>query len=131
MTESTALNLGNNIQIDIETSYLNNQSDPAGKRFVFSYRITITNHNAMPVQLLDRQWLITDGNQHVQEVNGEGVVGEQPVIEPDASYTYTSGTVLATSVGSMQGHYGMTTDDGELFKAPIPAFTLARPNALH
>lgn len=131
MSESDDLSLGNLVSIDVVTNYLDKQSDPDSKRFVFSYHITITNHNEMPVQLLNRQWLITDGNQHVQEVKGEGVVGEQPVIEPHASYAYTSGAVLATSVGSMQGYYEMITDDGELFKAPIPAFTLARPNALH
>lgn len=131
MTELDSHIYGDLINISVETTYLDNQSDPDSQRFVFSYRITITNQNETPVQLLDRQWLITDGNQHIQEVNGEGVVGEQPLIEPNASYTYTSGTVLATSVGSMQGHYGMTTESGTLFKAPIPAFTLARPNALH
>ncbi|PIE24870.1 MAG: Co2+/Mg2+ efflux protein ApaG [Neptuniibacter caesariensis] len=125
------LALGDNVNINVETAYQAKQSDPESKRFVFSYCITITNHNDTPVQLLNRHWLITDGNQHIQEVNGEGVVGEQPVIEPDSSYTYTSGAVLATSVGSMQGHYEMTTQAGELFKAPINAFTLARPNALH
>jgi ApaG protein len=131
MSEPDDLTLGNQVSIDVVTNYLEKQSDPDSKRFVFSYHITITNHNEMPVQLLNRQWLITDGNQHVQEVKGEGVVGEQPVIQPDTSYTYTSGAVLATSVGSMQGYYEMITDEGEMFKAPIPAFTLARPNALH
>lgn len=125
------LQLGNNVDINVETSYQAKQSDPESKRFVFSYRITITNHNETPVQLLNRHWLITDGNQHIQEVNGEGVVGEQPVIKPQDSYTYTSGAVLATSVGSMQGHYEMSTEDGEMFKAPIDAFTLAQPNAIH
>lgn len=119
------------VNIEVTTHYLDKQSDPDSKRYVFSYHITITNHNPVPVQLLNRQWLITDGNQHVQEVKGEGVVGEQPLIEPESSYSYTSGAVLATSVGSMQGYYEMITDEGELFKAPIPAFTLARPNALH
>ncbi|WP_415900127.1 Co2+/Mg2+ efflux protein ApaG [Neptuniibacter sp. QD48_11] len=125
------IDLGNNVNIDVETNYLAQQSDPDSKRFVFSYKITITNHNDMPVQLLNRHWLITDGNQHIQEVQGEGVVGEQPVIDPESSYSYTSGAVLATSVGSMQGHYEMSTDEGTQFKAPIAAFTLARPNALH
>jgi len=125
------IDLGNNVNVDVETNYLAQQSDPDSKRFVFSYKITITNHNDMPVQLLNRHWLITDGNQHIQEVQGEGVVGEQPVIDPESSYTYTSGAVLATSVGSMQGHYEMSTDEGTQFKTPIAAFTLARPNALH
>ena len=123
--------LGDNVNIKVETNYLAKQSDPDSKRFVFSYSITITNNNAMPVQLLNRHWLITDGNEHIQEVQGEGVVGEQPVIEPNTSYTYTSGAVLATSVGSMQGHYEMSTDEGSTFNTPIDAFTLASPNALH
>ncbi|MGH1460627.1 MAG: Co2+/Mg2+ efflux protein ApaG [Neptuniibacter sp.] len=131
MSNEDSVNFGDFVKIEIETHYLDKQSDPDSKRYVFSYHITITNHNPMSVQLLNRQWLITDGNQHVQEVKGEGVVGEQPLIEPETSYTYTSGAVLATSVGSMQGYYEMITDEGELFKAPIPAFTLARPNALH
>jgi len=131
MSKSDNLNYGDFVKIDVTANYLDKQSDPENKRYVFSYHITITNHNPVPVQLLNRQWLITDGNQHVQEVNGEGVVGEQPLLEPKSSYSYTSGAVLATSVGSMQGHYEMITDEGELFKAPIPAFTLARPNALH
>lgn len=125
------LELGNHVDITIETHYLPQQSDPDSKRFVFSYRITIRNNNDLPVQLLNRSWLITDGNQHVQEVKGEGVVGEQPLIEPHASYSYTSGAVLATSVGSMQGHYEMVTSEGDAFNTPIPAFTLAQPNALH
>ncbi|MBV1787331.1 Co2+/Mg2+ efflux protein ApaG [Marinobacterium sp. D7] len=122
---------GRNIQIDVQTSYLPEQSDPEAHRFVFSYQITVTNHNPEPVKLISRRWVITDGNEQVQEVKGEGVVGEQPVIEPDQSFSYTSGTVLATEVGSMQGHYEMETEDEDRFIAPIPAFTLAQPNALH
>lgn len=122
---------GNNIQIDVQTAYLPEQSDPEAHRFVFSYQITITNHNEVTVKLLNRRWLITDGNEQVQEVRGEGVVGEQPEIDPEQSFSYTSGTVLATEVGSMQGHYEMVTDNDERFIAPIPAFTLAQPNALH
>lgn len=123
--------LGDNVQIDVKTNYLSEQSDPDSKRFVFSYHITVTNHNDRNVQLLSRRWLIIDGNEHAQEVVGEGVVGEQPVIEPGASYSYTSGTVLATHVGSMQGHYHMRTEDGDEFDAPIAPFTLAQPHALH
>ncbi|MCO4759845.1 Co2+/Mg2+ efflux protein ApaG [Pontibacterium sp.] len=120
-----------NINIKVETNYLSDQSDPDSKRYVFSYHITITNHLDQPVQLLSRRWLIIDGNEHSQEVEGEGVVGEQPLIAPEDSYSYTSGTVLATSVGSMQGHYEMRGDDGITFNAPISPFTLATPNALH
>lgn len=119
------------INIQVETNYLSEQSDPDSKRYVFSYHITITNKLDQPVQLLSRRWLIIDGNEHSQEVEGEGVVGEQPIIAPEASYSYTSGTVLATSVGSMQGHYEMRSDDGNVFNAPIQPFTLATPNALH
>lgn len=122
---------GRNIQIDVETAYLPEQSDPEAQRFVFSYQITVTNHNPTPVKLVSRRWLITDGNEQVQEVVGEGVVGEQPLIEPQQSFSYTSGTVLATEVGSMQGHYEMLTEADERFIAPIPPFTLAQPNALH
>lgn len=120
-----------NINIKVETNYLSEQSDPDSKRYVFSYHITITNHLDHPVQLLGRRWLIIDGNEHSQEVEGEGVVGEQPVIAPEDSYSYTSGTVLATNVGSMQGHYEMRGDDGTKFNALISPFTLATPNALH
>ena len=120
-----------NIKIDVETAYLPEQSDPEKQRFVFSYHITITNHERQPIQLLRRRWVIVDGNEQTQEVEGEGVVGEQPVIAPTESYSYTSGTVLATRVGSMQGHYQMQTDDGETFNADIEPFTLAQPNAIH
>ncbi len=119
------------IIIDVETEYLDEQSDPENKRYVFSYTITISNDDGENVQLLSRYWKITDGDQHVQEVEGEGVIGEQPVIEPGKSYRYTSGTVIATEVGSMAGHYNMRLASGEDFQTPIPAFTLATPNALH
>jgi ApaG protein len=119
------------IQIAVDTRFLPDQSDPEAHRYVFSYQITITNSSLMPVQLLSRRWVVTDGNEHVQEIEGEGGVGEQPIIEPQNSYQYTSGTVLATHVGSMYGHYIMETSDGERFKAPIAAFTLAQPLALH
>lgn len=126
-----ATDYSRNIEINVVTAYLPEQSEPEAHRFVFSYRISITNHNAESVQLLRRKWRITDGNEHVQEVEGEGVVGEKPVIEPGHTYEYTSGTVLATEVGSMQGYYRMVTAEGLTFDAPIRAFTLAQPNALH
>lgn len=126
-----ATDYSRNIEINVVTAYLPDQSEPDAHRFVFSYQISITNHNAESVQLLRRKWRITDGNEHVQEVEGEGVVGEKPVIEPGQTYEYTSGTVLATEVGSMQGQYQMVTAEGTDFSAPISAFTLAQPNALH
>ena len=119
------------IIINVETAYLPEQSDPDKKRYVFSYHITITNNDQQPVQLLRRRWLITDGDEQVQEVEGEGVIGEQPVIAPQQSFSNTSGTVISTKVGSMQGHYQMQTDDGQTFNADIEPFTLAQPNALH
>lgn len=124
-------NFSDNVQIEVVTHYLDSQSDPASNRYVFSYKITITNHNSKPVQLLRRYWRIVDGNENVQEVEGEGVVGEQPVIESGKSYIYSSGAVLATHVGSMQGHYQLKSEDGTLFDSPISPFTLAQPNALH
>lgn len=119
------------ILIDVATQYIEEQSDPEEEQFVFSYTITITNIGTLTAQLLARRWLITDGNNSMQEVQGEGVVGEQPIIEPGASYTYTSGAVLKTAVGHMQGAYQMLSEDGHLFDAPIDPFTLAVPNALH
>lgn len=126
-----SIDYGKHIQIDVETEFLEEQSDAQAHRFVFSYHITITNHNAEPVQLLSRFWKVTDGNEQVQEIQGEGVVGEQPQIEANDSFSYTSGTVLATEVGSMQGYYEMQTESEERFIATIEPFTLAQPNALH
>ncbi|MDY6890704.1 MAG: Co2+/Mg2+ efflux protein ApaG [Pseudomonadota bacterium] len=125
------LDYSRNIEIRVDTAYLPEQSEPEAHRFVFSYRIRITNHNGKPVQLLRRRWRITDGNEQIQEVEGEGVVGEKPLIEPGHTYEYTSGTVLATEVGSMQGEYQMVTEDEHPFRVRIPPFTLAQPNALH
>ncbi len=119
------------IDIEVETQYLDEQSDPENKRYVFSYFIRITNNDSEAVQLLSRYWLITDGDQQEQEVEGQGVIGEQPTISPGETYSYTSGTVIATEVGSMRGHYKMQTSSGVSFEAPIPTFTLALPNALH
>ena len=119
------------IVIETQPRYLNEQSDPARNRFAFAYTITIRNTGTLAAQLLDRHWIITDGNGKVQEVRGEGVIGEQPVIEPGASHTYTSGCLLETPVGSMQGSYGMRRVDGVQFRAPVRVFRLARPNALN
>ncbi|PXF29947.1 magnesium transporter ApaG [Pokkaliibacter plantistimulans] len=119
------------ITVDVETQYLSDQSVPEENRFVFSYTITIHNTGLQAAQLLNRHWIITDGNQQIQEVKGKGVVGEQPLIAPGSSYQYSSGCVLATAVGSMRGYYEMKGENGQLFQAPIPAFTLAKPMALH
>jgi ApaG protein len=98
---------------------------------VFSYTITISNTGKLAAKLLTRHWVITDANGEVQEVHGEGVVGEQPYLRPGESFEYTSGTVMDTPVGSMEGSYQMVTDDGSAFDARIPVFTLSMPNALH
>ena len=119
------------LEISVATQFLDEQSDPDGERYVFAYTIRIRNLGRLPAQLLDRHWVITDGNGKVEEVRGEGVVGEQPRLEPGEAFTYTSGAVLETAVGSMQGSYHMSGDDGTEFEAPIPAFTLAVPRTLH
>ncbi len=118
-------------EIDIETRYITEQSEPEKERFVFSYTITIRNKGEIPARLLRRHWIITDGNGNVQEVEGEGVVGEQPYLKPGEGFRYTSGTVLATPLGSMHGSYKMISDDGHEFDATIPTFTLSIPNVLH
>lgn len=117
--------------VAVKTEFLADQSEPSRNRYVFAYRITITNTGNQSAQLMSRKWVITDGNGKIQEVSGEGIVGQQPIIEPGSQHQYTSGTVLETKVGSMTGYYGMVTTDGHEFKAPIPAFTLSFPNALH
>ncbi|MFT3896866.1 MAG: Co2+/Mg2+ efflux protein ApaG [Thermomonas sp.] len=119
------------LEISVATQFLDEQSDPDGDRYVFAYTIRIRNLGRLPAQLLDRHWVITDGNGKVEEVRGEGVVGEQPRLEPGEAFTYTSGAVLQTAVGTMEGSYHMSGDDGTEFDAPIPPFTLAVPRTLH
>jgi ApaG protein len=119
------------INVSVQTAYLSDQSAPDDDRYVFSYTITIRNDGGASARLLNRHWVITDANGRVQEVRGEGVVGEQPYLRPGESFRYTSGTVLTTPVGSMQGEYEMQGDDGERFMAPISPFSLSVPRALH
>ena len=121
----------NKIRVEVETSYVDEQSDPNERRYVFSYTITIRNEGSVPARLLKRHWIITDSNGKVQEVRGEGVVGEQPYLKPGQGFRYSSGAVLETPVGAMQGSYEMVADDGEQFDAPIAAFRLAMPGLLH
>ena len=127
----TATNPHNDIHVDVETTFVPDQSDPVQNRFVFSYTITIRNQGGSPAKLLTRHWIITDANGKVQEVRGEGVVGEQPHIKPGEGFRYSSGAVLETPVGSMQGAYQMVNDHGERFDAPIAPFRLAVPGLLH
>jgi ApaG protein len=119
------------IDVAVTTRYVAEQSDPAQNRYVFAYTITIENTGAIAAQLLTRHWIITDASGKAQEVKGEGVVGEQPHLEPGAAFRYTSGAVLETPVGTMHGAYQMLADDGVRFDAPIAAFRLSVPNVLH
>jgi ApaG protein len=119
------------IGVSVRTAYIAAQSAPEAARYVFAYTVTITNNGSLPAKLLTRHWVITDANNKVQEVRGEGVVGEQPYLKPGAEFEYTSGTILETPVGSMHGSYQMVADDGAEFDAPIAAFTLATPRALN
>ena len=119
------------ISIVVETAYLEEQSAPQSQRFVFGYTITIRNDGAVPAKLLTRHWIITDSDGRQQEVRGPGVVGEQPRLKPGQGFRYSSGAVLQTPVGAMQGSYQMIGDDGLQFEAPIPPFRLAMPGLLN
>lgn len=119
------------IQVTVKVKYLPEQSEEAANRFVFAYTITVSNEGDQTVKLLSRHWIITDANRHVQEVKGKGVVGEQPTISPGQSFEYTSGTVLATQVGTMSGSYLMAPEEGAEFTVPIPQFVLSIPRVLH
>ena len=121
----------NNIRVDVETRYIEDQSNPEQNYYVFAYTITIQNKGQQSAQLLTRHWVITDSNQKVQEVRGEGVVGEQPLLKPGEQFVYTSGTMLETSVGTMKGSYQMLADDGSQFDATVDEFVLSTPRVLH
>lgn len=120
-----------NIMVDVRTTYLEDQSDTEQDRYVFAYTITIQNQGTVPAKLLTRHWIITDSNGKVQEVRGEGVVGEQPHLRPGEGFQYTSGAMLETPVGTMRGSYQMLADDSTRFDAEIEAFTLSIPRVLH
>lgn len=111
----------------METTYLPEQSDPPSSRFVFAYTVTIANEGYEVVQLRTRHWIITDASGHVEEVRGEGVVGEQPVLQPNQAFQYTSGCILKTPWGTMNGTYQMFRSDGSHFDAEIAPFLLATP----
>ncbi len=119
------------IAVNVRTTYIPDQSDSESGRFVFAYTISITNTGSVAAQLISRHWVITDAENHVQEVRGLGVVGEQPFLKPNESFEYTSGTAIATPVGTMKGSYQMVAEDGVNFDAPIPEFTLIIPRVLH
>jgi ApaG protein len=119
------------ITVSTRSTYVPDQSDEANGRYVFAYTITITNTGTVPAQLVSRHWIITDAVNSVQEVRGLGVVGEQPLLRPTESFEYTSGTAIATPVGTMRGSYQMISEDGVRFDAPIAEFTLSIPRVLH
>jgi len=121
----------NKIHVEVNPAYIKEQSDPTNNHYVFSYTVTIRNDGDQPARLLTRHWIITDGDGQVQEVRGDGVIGEQPHLRPGEGFQYTSGTFMNTPVGTMQGSYQMIADDGEKFDAEIPSFTLSVPNVLH
>ncbi|MBJ9976960.1 Co2+/Mg2+ efflux protein ApaG [Pseudomonas sp. S75] len=119
------------IDVSVVTRFLKEQSDPENDRFAFAYTITVANNGTLKAKLTARHWLITNGDGAVEEVRGEGVVGQQPVISPGKSHTYSSGAVISTRVGTMQGSYQMFAEDGTRFDAHIAPFRLAVPGALH
>ena len=119
------------ITVEAHATYVADQSDPSRDQYVFAYRIKVINTGTVSAQLISRHWIITDGEHRVQEVKGAGVIGQQPVLKPGESFEYTSGTQIATPVGTMRGSYQMVADDGRNFDAPIPSFTLSVPRVLH
>ena len=123
--------ISDNILIQVETAYIAAQSDPEKKRFVFSYTITIINQSSDIVKLLSRHWLIKDSNYRIEEVIGEGVVGEQPLLKPHQGFQYSSGAILETDVGTMEGFYHFELEDKQMIQVPIPKFVLSVPRKLH
>jgi ApaG protein len=121
----------NKIKVDVETRYIEDQSNPEQNYYVFAYTITIKNKGRQNAKLLTRHWVITDSNSKIQEVRGDGVVGEQPLLKPGEQFVYTSGTMLETAVGTMKGSYQMLADDGSHFDAQIEEFVLSTPRVLH
>ena len=130
-TDATPESSAPQIEIEVRTLYLDSDSNPGKNQYVFAYTITIMNTGGTAAQLLTRHWVIRDANGKVQEVQGDGVVGEQPLLKPGEAFQYTSGTMLETPMGTMGGNYGMVTDLGEAFTAPIADFLLSTPRTLH
>ena len=119
------------IKVDVTTRHLPDHPANTDEKYAFAYQIVITNESDLPVQLISRYWLITDGSGKKSEVQGEGVIGKQPNIAPGENFEYTSGAVIDTPVGTMEGYYQMQTEDGDMFKVPIEVFTLAVPNIIN
>jgi ApaG protein len=129
MSTSTAVT--RHVRVRVECEHSPEHSSPAARRWFFVYTITIANEGDETVQLLTRHWVITDANDHVEEVHGPGVVGQQPVLAPGESFQYSSGCPLGTSFGVMEGTYQMVTADGEAFDVRIAPFTLTEPSTVH
>lgn len=127
VAEPTSLAVTEGIRVRVQSHYLVDQSSPPDDRYVFAYTITISNESERTAQLRTRHWIITDGRGAIEEVRGDGVVGEQPRLAPGQSFQYTSGCVLTTPIGTMQGSYRMWRDDGSYFDAEIAPFSLASP----
>ncbi len=127
VAEATSSAVTDGIRVRVQSHYLADQSSPRDDRYVFAYTITISNEGARTAQLRTRHWVISDARGSVEEVRGDGVVGEQPRLSPGQSFQYTSGCVLTTPVGTMHGTYRMWCDDGSYFDAEIAAFSLASP----
>jgi ApaG protein len=121
----------NNIEIEVKATYLPSQSDVPNSQYAYAYTITITNKGGSGVQLRTRRWLIEDETGNVEEVVGEGVIGQQPYLSPGESFEYSSGAIISTETGSMKGSYGMINDDGKRFDAEIPELVLSEPYTLH
>ena len=128
---STAMAVTRGVRVRVQCAYAPERSNPAAHHWFFVYTITITNESEDAVQLLTRHWLITNGDNHVEEVRGPGVVGQQPVLPPGESFTYSSGCPLTTPFGVMEGTYQMVTGSGERFDVQIPSFALSEPYTVH
>jgi len=129
--KASSMSEKNKILIEVRPRYIEDQSKPSEHKYAFAYTIKITNIGKIAAQLLSRHWLITDSNGKVEEVRGEGVIGKKPHIQPGEAFTYTSGALIETAVGVMEGKYTMLSDSGENFDTPIPQFTLSIPRTLH
>lgn len=126
-----AMNENHNISVTATASFVEKDSDTTQNRYIFAYTITITNTGKSTVQLLQRHWVLTDANDKIQEVHGDGVIGMRPKINAGEHFRYTSSALLETDVGTMQGYYTFRDDNGDTFNAPIPRFTLSIPRTLH
>lgn len=119
------------IDINVTPEFQADDSSPERKRFVFAYNVIITNHSDTPIQLTERSWVVTDAEQQIQRVQGKGVIGQQPKLEPGEAFSYDSAVMLETPFGTLEGAYTFQTADKNTFDVPIPAITLAKPNSLH